>query len=459
MRSVKASVRCVVGSESTGSLDDTRLALLSCLFAQQMGERWLLSVDGNAEIGASDREAVLRWDLAWLGVRRAEILGAEACNLSEGRGREDLYRHAAVRLLDEGYAYIQRDDALLHTDDGFAVYFCMAGRETTRIHDLLRGEVRVMSTALSDFVVYRAVDGALSEGWAAGCLASAVHDAANGVSHLFRFESDLVDSARQALLAEALGYSAPVFAHLSPLPTSVDGDTANAGLSLTCLRQDGYLPEAILAWLMSADWAGEGALFCVDELASRFELNNLRLKPLPLYTKHLTKLGRRAMAMASVERLSALVRPRLQSVYGRWHSAEGTAYSAEDWYRLLVSKMQQEVSTLDELVALSRFAYVERIIDRAAEAREALSGEWVRPVLERCYETLRQDDVSPPDRAALYLQGLRHYFRDRCGWRGRQVMYPIRAALTGSLVGPCLGCIVSLLGLRRSRQRIEDTLI
>jgi glutamyl/glutaminyl-tRNA synthetase len=44
------------------------------------------------------------------------------------------------------------------------------------------------------------------------------------------------------------------------------------------------------------------------------------------------------------------------------------------------------------------------------------------------------------------------------GLRGRDVMFPIRAALTGTMVGPCLGVVASLLGYERCRGRLREAL-
>jgi nondiscriminating glutamyl-tRNA synthetase len=152
------------------------------------------------------------------------------------------------------------------------------------------------------------------------------------------------------------------------------------------------------------------------------------------------------------------VRRVFQATFGRWHAAEGSAHTPEEWYAILAEALIQECASLQELVALAGFAFVERITHFTAEAQDALLGAGAQPVLRHCLGSLTEEALATPKAAADYFQTLRQRFR-QTGLRGTQVMMPIRAALTGTLKGPCLGKVASLLGLRRCRARLERILI
>ena len=66
-----------------------------------------------------------------------------------------------------------------------------------------------------------------------------------------------------------------------------------------------------------------------------------------------------------------------------------------------------------------------------------------RMSLEAFLAGVTAEGIDTPERANAWLTELRHTLRDSDGLRGKQVMFPIRAALTGSLRGPCLGIITS----------------
>jgi glutamyl/glutaminyl-tRNA synthetase len=168
------------------------------------------------------------------------------------------------------------------------------------------------------------------------------------------------------------------------------------------------------------------------------------------------RLDKQALRTMDVAQLQALLRPRLETLYARWEHAAGTAHDPASWYRLLVSAVQQEADSWDDLLTLSAFAFVPRVIRFTPEARKALAGTWVPDVFARCRANLTTEALVTPQAANAYFQVLRHERRDNAGLRGRQVMLPLHAALTGSLIGPCLGIVSSLLGLERCVQRLED---
>jgi len=166
--------------------------------------------------------------------------------------------------------------------------------------------------------------------------------------------------------------------------------------------------------------------------------------------------GERAqIAQASLEDLAALMRPQFVARYGRWEASAGTSHTPGEWCNILLGALQQEAHTLDELAEMAGFALSALGITLDKGAREALQGEWALPVLKRCAQELTQKALVTPIAANAFFRELRHYFRDRAHIRGKRVMLPIHAALAGSLQGPCLGIVASLLGLEQCQERLR----
>lgn len=152
------------------------------------------------------------------------------------------------------------------------------------------------------------------------------------------------------------------------------------------------------------------------------------------------------------------MRAQLELAYGRWHRAEGTAHTPEDWLSILYHATAQEAATAEEMAALSAFAFLDRVEHLSEEAAAALQGPDADQVLSYVLQTLNEESLTTPESANAYLRQVRHRFRDLCGLRGKLVMFPLRAALTGTMIGPCLGVVISLLGSERCRQRIRARL-
>lgn len=156
--------------------------------------------------------------------------------------------------------------------------------------------------------------------------------------------------------------------------------------------------------------------------------------------------------------LIAEYRAQLMQAHGAWARPEGTAHTPEAWEQILRRAVAAESASVPEMVALSAFAFVERVTFLTPEAVAALQEEYASLVLQSCHGALAEEALCSPEVAKEWLRALRHEFRATHGLRGKLVMFPLRAAWTGSMVGPCLGIVASLLGCARCRSRLEDHL-
>jgi glutamyl-tRNA synthetase len=496
------TVRVRYAPSPTGEqhIGGVRTALFNYLFARSAGGRFILRVE-DTDVERSDPryERGLYRDLRWLG-----LLWDEGPDMGGPYGpyrqseRDDLYRAAAGRLLDAGQAYLcycspdelraEREqalaegrppryggrcriaevrDALARQGRAPVVRYAVPRDTTITVNDLVRGEISFSSDDLGDYAIYRAADEQLSHGQALYNLAAVVDDHAMGITHVLRGEEHLPNTPRQMLLYgalgyEALGYEAPAYGHLS-LILSPDGAKMSKRLGDTSIdhyRQEGYLPEALLAYIATLGWApGEDAeRLSLDELVDRFDVARLSANPSVYDARRLERTNRKRLQNEEVARLGELLRPRLEAAYGRWENSADTAHSAESWYHILVDAVREEAATLNEMVSISEFALVSRVADRTPEAGNALADEWAPAVMRYCRDMLTDEALRTPLTANEFFRQVRHHFRDSAGIRGRLVMFPLRAALTGTLKGPCLGVVGSLLGAGRCIQRLEDAL-
>ena len=101
---------------------------------------------------------------------------------------------------------------------------------------------RTAGVDFGDFVVWRRDDLAAYE------LAVVADDHAMAIEEVVRGADLLTSTARQILLAEALGWQSPAFCHL-PLVRDAEGRRLakrSGGLSVAALRAAGHAPEAVL---------------------------------------------------------------------------------------------------------------------------------------------------------------------------------------------------------------------
>jgi nondiscriminating glutamyl-tRNA synthetase len=219
-----------------------RTALFNWLLTRRLGGQFILRID-DTDQGRNRPEALqpILDGFKWLGIDWDE--GPEK---GGPRGpyfqsqREDLYRDAALRLIDSGHAYPdytpkEEMDARrkaaeaakqsyvhrgthreappaecrrLFTEKPTALLLKVPLGRTLAIDDLIRGRVEWQTDTLRDPAILRADGGALYN------FATVVDDAGMKITHVIRAAEHLSNTPTQLLIYEGLGHAAPQFAHV-----------------------------------------------------------------------------------------------------------------------------------------------------------------------------------------------------------------------------------------------------
>src|SRR5439155_767640 len=160
---------------------------------------------------------------------------------------------------------------------------------------------------IGDPVIVRA------DGHAAYNFAVVVDDALMEVTHVIRGEDHISNTPRQILLYEALGFTAPAFAHLSMVmgPDHAPLSKRHGATSVGEFRSKGYLPEALVNYLALIGWSPGGGdeLLPMHELARRFSLEHVGHSAGVFDEEKLAWVNRRYLKMADPRRLAELSVP------------------------------------------------------------------------------------------------------------------------------------------------------
>jgi glutamyl/glutaminyl-tRNA synthetase len=154
----------------------------------------------------------------------------------------------------------------------------------------------------------------------------------------------------------------------------------------------------------------------------------------------------------------AEARDMLRSAYGveaRW-SADGGYETPADWLASLLAALAPELASPADLPAAARFAFDDRVIVTES-ALPYLAGPRAGDVLREFAGRLERVERATPEVVKALFDELRATLKAAWGLRGREVMMPIRVALTGAVAGPCLEIVVCLLGRRRCLERLGHT--
>ena len=456
--------------------DDARIALFNWLFARHEGGAFALCIDdvGVPRMLPGAVDAICG-DLRWLGLDwdRGPHLRSQ---------RLPLYRRCVRRLVRENVAYpcycspgrleqlrsAQIKNGNLPRYDGHcrdlsevrrveheahlvpAIRFRSPRGAQCKYDDLVLGAQVFESNALDDVFLLN------SDGFPTPPLASVLDDHDLAITHVLCAQDRMDTTPVYMLLCDALGWDAPQFAHL---PQPVDANQTGSGqcrLPLDAYREMGYLGPAVANHLSRLGWSprGKRELLSVHDLALRFELCRVSHRPPVHDRRQLDWFNRRYLGQLDACEAARLFAPCWEKAYGVADRAAGTTLLPAEWQRALASAIQGEVHHLGEVVDLARFVFVELVErDPAGQAARVLAQPYAFDVLRAFIEGMPAVEPFAYDPIDAFVSDLRLRFKASHGIRSRDVMYVIRAALTGQLDGPCLVVACQLLGRQRCRER------
>src|SRR5207244_5120284 len=117
--------------------------------------------------------------------------------------------------------------------------------------DVVKGRVVFDNHELDDLIIAR------SDGTPTYNFCVVVDDIDMDITHIIRGDDHLANTPRQIVLYQALGHSLPQFAHL-PLILGTDKarlSKRHGATSVMAYRDMGYLPEAVLNYLVRLGWS------------------------------------------------------------------------------------------------------------------------------------------------------------------------------------------------------------
>jgi glutamyl-tRNA synthetase len=421
----RSAVKVRFAPSPTGMLHlgGARTALFNYLFARYHGGKFILRVEDTDRARSSEEfERLQLEDLQWLGLR-----------FDEGPYRQSerggFYEEAAGRLLEAGLAYEAGDEAGRR-----ALYFRPPVRSGV-FRDALRGEIRFVG--VEDFVICK------SDGSPAYNFAAVVDDATMRISHVIRGEEHLPNTARQALLYRALEEREPKFVHLGLIlgPDGKKLSKRHGAVSIAQYRGEGYLPEALSNYLALLGWShpeGKEEFTDLDELAREWDPSRLGASPATFDTDRLLFVNARYIRALPLGELYERLVPFLEEPL-----PEGRELLAVEAIRDEMRVLSEAPRLLREIMGpVDPTVFVETL----PESSEAVYSYAAGALADRETEDLES--------ARTLVQELRLWAKEK-GVGPRELLHPLRLALTGRNRGPEMAYLLAVLGAREARSRIN----
>ena len=440
-----------------------RTALYSWLHTRRHGGRFVLRIeDTDRERSTPEAINAILEGMSWLGL-----------DYDEGpfyqTERFERYRVYLQQLLDSGYAYycyctkerlerlrneqLERKEKPRYdgrcrdldgppsgeANDEPVVRFRTPLEGQVIVEDAIRGRVQFQNAELDDLVIARA-DGSPTYNFTV-----VVDDLEMGITDVIRGDDHLNNTPRQVHLYEALGVEPPRFAHV-PMILGEDGkrlSKRHGSVSVLQYRDEGYLPEALLNYLVRLGWShGDQEVFSVDELIQLFDIADVNHSASTFNPSKLQWLNQQHILRAEPEHIARHLAPLL--------AERGVDPASGPSLQRVVRAQQERAKTLVEMADNSLFFYRRpEAYDEKAASKHFKEGS--ADILEHCQHRL----FGLPSWDAESIHGAVTAAAEAFEAKMGKVAQPIRVAVSGTAVSPPIDTTLELLGREESVARIE----
>ena len=324
--------------------------------------------------------------------------------------------------------------------------------EVLVLHDEVRGKLEVNTTLLDDKILVK------QDGMPTYHLANVIDDHLMDITHVIRGEEWLPSMALHVLLYKAFDWKAPAFAHV-PLILKPSGkgklskrDGDQFGFPVFPLqwgdeslgfKESGYLPEALLNYLALLGWnpGGEKELFSLDELVNSFSLEGVTKSGGRFDPERCKWFNQQYLQKVDVELLAIALENELSK---RGLSASGIAVVD------VIALIQNRLTLLTDIWEETHFFFE----PPSTYDEKAVRKQWKEntgAILEGVASLLNGSSIESPEELSALIKGWANKKEIGLG----KIMAPLRIALVGSLRGPDVFAICSILGTTSCIERIN----
>ena len=453
-------IRTRFSPSPTGMLHigSARVALYCWLFARRHQGEYILRIeDTDRERSTQEAVDVILQGLDWLGIhhdhgpyfqsqrnalyaKKLQALldskKAYHCHCSKER-LDSLRTEQMANKQKPKYDYHCRDLNLPATDTS-VVRFANPISGSVSFTDAVLGEITIANAELDDFIIAR------SDGSPTYNFTVVVDDCDMKISHVIRGNDHVNNTPRQINLIHALGMTPPTYAHL-PLILGDDGkklSKRHGALSVLEYQDQGYLPHALLNYLLRLGWShGDEEIFSEEAMKACFDLDHINKSPARFDTKKSLWINQHYIKNSDPNDLLLPVQHLAQS--------QSLDLSSGPDLKSVIEAFQERAKTLVDILTGAAFFYTEpKTFD--VKAMGKVNIDQAVPLLNRACELL-----STVDWEVTSLQQLLENLVKESGLKFGQVAHPLRLALTGGTISPSLSVTLSLMKRDTTLSRLQ----
>jgi len=455
----KIRVRFAPSPTGPFSLGNARTALFNWLFAHKEGGEFLLRIeDTDKERSKKEYETQILNSLKWLGLN----WDGEIIKQSE---RTAIYEKYLQKLLDDKKAYYcfcseeeleaerqaqlsqglppkygntcrnlsETETKSLLQSKPAVIRFRLPETEIS-FTDLIRGKISFDLSLMGDIVIAKSLKEPLYN------FAVVVDDYEMGITNVIRGEDHLSNTPKQWAIAETLDFNHPTYAHL-PLILGPDKKKLSKrylDASMVDFKNKGYLPEAILNFLVLIGWhpTEDKEIIAFEEMVKTFDLKRVQKGSGVFNQEKLDWFNGYYIRSFDTEKLAEIMSDFIPDYWLKQKPLFLKALTIE----------KERIKRLTDFKESAAFFFELPDYDKNLLIWKDANFEIIKEILEKILTILENNEMSQ-------INKLLFEFAEAKG-RG-DIFWPLRAALSGQKASPGPLEIIEILGKEESVKRIK----
>jgi glutamyl-tRNA synthetase len=460
------SVRTRFAPSPTGSihLGNIRTALYCWLYSRSHNGEFVLRIeDTDQERSTKEATNMIIETMNWLGLKYdlGPFYQTERLNR---------YRVAAEKLIDLGLAYRcycskerltelreqqfankekprydghcrDKENSQDYQDFPFVIRFKNPKQGSIEFVDQILGPLSFQNSELDDLILVR------TDGFPTYNFCVVVDDLEMKITHVIRGADHINNTPRQINIFQAFEATPPIYAHM-PLILGQDGkllSKRHGASSVLQYRDDGFLPEAMINYLVRLGWShGDQEIFSREEMIQLFDIKDINKAAAAFDPEKLLWMNRHYIKNLDPTLVADYLIPQMNALQINYNDGPTLVD--------IVLAFRERVDTLREMAEKSRFLY-EEFIDYNEDAKKHLTAE-VIPCMNELQNRIKNLAVWDNNEIHTIIEETAKSFELKLG----KIAQPLRAAVTGTLASPPIDITLRLLGKNRVLVRIARAL-
>ena len=329
---------------------------------------------------------------------------------------------------------ISKEEALARIEVGekYVIRQAMPKEGETVIDDVVYGKVVIDNSVLEDQILLK------SDGYPTYNFANVIDDHLMKITHVVRGKEYLDQTAKYNLLYDAFGWDKPKYIHVA-MVLGEDGSKLskrNGDASFMDLYNEGYLPEAIVNYLVLLGWSPNSnqEVFSMDELIKEFSPERISKSSSQYDVKKLNWFNAQYIKKLEDDKYLELVMPFLKEAYDLTNKSE-------EWIKHLALIYKNHINYGKQIVS-DVSLFFDKETKSSEECIEFMKNEEVPTVIN----AFKQEIEAISDWNIENISNAINNVKEKTGVKGKMLYMPIRIKVSGIMHGPELPDTIFLIG-------------